>query len=504
MSGEYREFLELVRELSTLERIADLLGWDEQTHMPPGSFRARARQNAAIAGIIHERTTSPRMGRLIRALKKQPLSADGQAILRETERRWRRASSIPGPLVREITRTSSFALDAWMRARKNSDFAEMEPWLAKMIGLKEQVAEHVGYDEKPYDALLDEFEPGMRSREVDALFRRLASKLVPVAARILEAPEPGDWVPAGTYPLDGQRQFITALCSSLGYDLNTGRIDASAHPFTTGNGQDVRITVRYDEHNPAYAVFPAIHETGHALYEQGYQEKYLGTPLAEAVSLGVHESQSRLWENVVGRGLPFWTFYYPLMQRAYPALRKVPLSRFYRGINTVRRSFIRVDADEVTYNLHIMLRYEAESAIFEGRLKASEIPAFWNERFERYLGIPVPDDANGCLQDIHWVSGAFGYFPTYTLGNLYAAQLWSAARRQVPDMDEKIAAGDCATLLAWLRKHVHRHGRRYPAAGLIKKATGETVNEDHFIGYIKEKYGGLYDVPLAKVAVSSR
>ena len=496
MSSEYREFLQRVRELSTIEQVSGILTWDEQTYMPPGAFAGRAQQNAFMAGIAHERLTSKRMGQLIRTLKKQELSADGKAILRDMERRYDRASSIPADLVKDITTTSSLGIDAWMKARKDNDFKELEPLLGKLIDLKSDMAEHVGYEDRPYDALLDEYEPNMKSREVDVLFSRLGKKLRPIAAKILEAPEPDNVIPAGKYPLEDQRKFIGELCASMGFDLDHGRIDVAAHPFTMGMGHDVRITVKYKEEDPTGAIFPAIHETGHALYDQGFLEKYYGTPLAEAVSLGVHESQSRLWENVVGRSLPFWTFFFPRLQRAFPRLKKIPLQDFYRGINTVRRSYIRTESDEVTYNLHIMLRYDVESAIFGGKLKVGEIPSYWNERFEHYLGIEVPDDARGCLQDIHWAAGSLGYFPTYTIGNIYAAQLWDTATMQVPGLEDSIAAGDLGELLGWLRANVHRYGRRYIATDLIKKATGETINEDHFINYIKAKYGNIYGLSL--------
>jgi carboxypeptidase Taq len=493
-STEYKEFLSRVRELSVLEQAAGLLAWDEQTYMPPGAAADRAMQKAALSGIIHERLTSKGMGRLVRALKKQGLSADGAVILRETERDWRRASSVPNDLVRELAHTQSMAIDAWARARAGSRFEVLEPWLEKMIGLKQREAECVGYDDRPYDALLDEFEPGARSADIDAIFSRLKAKLVPLAEILLEEPQPGPLRLAGKCPIEGQRSLLMRLCTSIGFDMGRGRIDASAHPFTMGSGNDVRITVRYDECDPSYALFPALHETGHALYQQGFLKKYYGTPLAGAVSMGIHESQSRLWENMVGRGMPFWSFHYPALPKAFPGLKKVSLDEFYRRINAVRRSFIRTDSDEVTYNLHIMLRYEVESAIFAGRLRVDEIPAFWNERFEEYLGIPVPDDARGCLQDIHWAIGSFGYFPTYALGNIYAAQFWDAAKRQVHGLEKCIASGDTGPLLGWLRKNVHRHGKRYGAAELVKKVTGKTLTEDYFIQYVKEKYGPLYGV----------
>ncbi len=495
-SPEYRELLKKIRELDTLGQAASLLAWDEQTYMPPGGAPDRARQKAALSGIMHERLTSKEMGRLIRTLNKQELSADGAVILRETERKWRRASSIPTDLVRELAQTQSLAIDAWAKARRGSRFDLLAPWLEKLIGLKFREAEYVGYEDCPYDALLDEFEPGMRSKDIDAVFSRLRAKLVPITAKLLDEPGPAHIVPQGTCPLDQQRAFIIDLCTAIGFDMGRGRLDASEHPFTMGMGNDVRITVRYDGCDPTYALFPALHETGHALYEQGFPEKYSGTPLAEAVSMGIHESQSRLWENVVGRGMPFWSFRYPSLQKAFPALKKTPLQKFHRGINAVRRSLIRTDSDEVTYNLHIMLRYEIESSIFGGRLRVDEIPSVWNERFESYLGIPVPDDAHGCLQDIHWAVGSFGYFPTYALGNLYAAQFWAAAKRQVPGLEEKIASGDTRVLLDWLRKNVHRHGKRYSAGELVKRVTGKALSEDYFIRYVKEKYGSVYGIRL--------
>lgn len=488
--------MEMVRDLSTLEQVVSVLGWDEQTYMPSGGAPDRAKQKAAVIGIMHERLTSKRMGNLIKALNKQELSPDGQVILRETERKWKRASSMPVELVKEITHTGSMSVEAWVRARKDSNYKIMAPWLEKMISLKMREAEYVGYEDRPYDALIDEYEPCMKSAELDLLFSRLRDKLVPVVEKVLDAPQPKCAMPSVCYPWDVQCKFITNLCNGIGYDMNCGRIDVSAHPFTTGSARDVRITVRYEENNPAYAIFPAIHETGHALYEQGFREKYYGTPLAESVSLGIHESQSRLWENIVGRSLPFWTYYYPQMQATFPGLKKVTLKAFHRGVNTVRQSYIRVDADELTYNLHVMLRYEIESAIFEGKLKPGEIPELWNDRFEQYLGIEVPDDARGCLQDVHWAWGSFGYFPTYALGNMYAAQLWNTARRKIPGLEEKIASGDTKSLLDWLRANVHRHGKRYCATDLIENATGQKPSEDHFIRYVKEKYGDIYGISL--------
>jgi carboxypeptidase Taq len=496
VSAEYRELLDRVKEIGTLEQAAGILTWDERTCMPPGSAPDRAKQQAVMSGIIHERLTSKEMGRLIRALKKQELSTDGAVILRETERKWRLASAVPGELVKEVSRAQSEAMNTWVKARAESDFGMLEPLLDKVIGLRFEVAEHVGYEDTLYDALLDEYEPYAKSRDIDAVFARLKSMLIPLASRILDEPDLDSPVPKGKYPAEAQSAFVSGLASDMGFNMDRGRIDVSAHPFTSGACRDVRITVRYNEADPEYVVFPAMHEAGHALYEQGFNEKYYGTPLAEGVSMGIHESQSRLWENMVGRSEAFWSYYYPKFRQAYPAFMKMSPGAFYRHVNAVKRSYIRTDADEVTYNLHIMLRYDVERALFDGRLKTHEIPSYWNELFEKYLGIPVTDDASGCLQDIHWSGGNFGYFPTYTLGNLYAAQFWHAARDQVPGLEDGIAAGNTGALLGWLRKNVHRHGKRYDAATLVKKATGEALSEDYFIRYIKEKYGKLYGISL--------
>lgn len=496
MNGDYRKFLQEVRELSTLEQISSILYWDQQTYMPQGAFQIRGQQSALLAGIYHDRLTSDHMGRLIRSLKKQKLSVDGEVILREVERKWKKESSIPGPLVREITKTQAIGYEAWMKARKASDFKKFEPLLDRMIGLKMRAAEYIGYEDKPYDALLDDYEPGVGAADIESLFKRLIAKLVPVSKKILAEPLPENAIPAGRYTLEDQLKFVSAISTGMGFDTNCGRIDLSAHPFTGGTAQDVRITFRYQEDNPYYAIFPIIHETGHALYEQGFKQKYTGTPLAEGVSMAFHESQSRLWENVVGRGLPFWTCLYPKMQQAFPEFKKVPVEAWHKEINRVTPSYIRVDADELTYNLHIAVRFEAEAAIFDGRLKTSEIPEFWNEHFKKYLGLEITDNALGCLQDVHWSGGGFGYFPSYTLGNLYAAQLWDTVRKQLPDIEDEIAAGNTGMLLGWLRENVHRHGKRYSSADLMKKVTGSPISEDFFVRYVKEKYGSVYGISL--------
>ena len=496
MNKDYKDFLGMVMELGALDQIGGLLSWDEETYIPPGAVPDRAIQKATLTGIVHERLTSRKMGRLLRALAKDPgLNADQKVIVRETMRKYKRATSIPKELLQEISRTESLAMQAWIQARKEKSYKKFEPMLKKMLGLKARVAECVGYDHRPYDALLDEYEPYMKSTEVEALFSRFRDKLVPLVSKITGCGVKVDESPAlGKFPEDKQREFLLEVVKGIGYDLNCGRMDVAPHPFTVGSMRDVRITVRYDTGDVRPAIFGAIHEAGHGMYEQGYLEKYYRTPLAEAISLGIHESQSRMWENIVGRSLPFWKHFLPGLQRTFPSMSGVRVEDFHRAVNTVKKSFIRVEADEVTYNLHIMLRFEVENAIFEGKLKTPEIPQFWNERFENYLGLEVPNDSQGCLQDIHWSIGAIGYFPTYSLGTIYATQLYDKAKKDVPGLEDQFAEGNFADFLGWLRKNIHNQGKRYGASDLIKKVTGERLNEDHFLAYLKQKYGAIYGI----------
>jgi carboxypeptidase Taq len=498
MEREYSEFLGLVRELGALDQIGGLLTWDEETYIPPGAVPDRAIQKAALTGIVHERLTSRKMGRLLSSLRKHKrLNPDQKVVVREMLRKHKRATAIPKELLQEISKTESLAMQAWVKARKAKDYKSFEPLLRKMIGLKAKVAECVGYEDRPYDALLDEYEPYMKTSEVEVLFSRFRDKLVPVVSKILDCSTKVDESPVkGDFPEEKQRLFLLDIVKQIGYSLDTGRMDVAPHPFTVGSMRDVRITVRYDEHDLRPAVFGAVHEAGHGMYEQGFLEKYYHTPLAESISLGIHESQSRMWENIVGRGLPFWRHFLPKLQTVFPSMAGVRAEDFQRAVNTVKRSFIRVEADEVTYNLHVMLRFEVENAIFSGKLKTSEIPGFWNERFENYLGLKVPDDAQGCLQDIHWSIGALGYFPTYSLGTIYATQLYDKAKKDLPGLEDQFAQGNFSGLLGWLRKNVHSQGKRYGASDLIKRVTGEGLNEDHFLRYLKQKYGAIYGISL--------
>jgi len=499
-SRTYERFIEKVKEISYLNQALSMLRWDQETYMPPGTVNDRAKQVALLSGIVHERMTSKAMGRMLAELKKDRSLDEDQAVnVREFARDFKRATALPAALVKELSETESYSLDAWGKARKEMNYKKFEPWLDKTINLKCKVAEHIGYKDQPYDALLEEYEPMMPTKDVEAILTPFRKKLVPLVAKISKAAKEArvdESFLTGDFNVEAQRIFFTEIVKDMGYDFERGRLDVTTHPFTIGEALDVRITTRYNEKDLRPGLFSCIHEAGHGLYEQGTLAKNYHTPMGVAQSLGIHESQSRLWENVVGRGMPFWKYYLPRMQKAFPALCRVPLDLWHKAINMVRPSFIRVEADEVTYNLHILLRFELEREILEGKVKISEVPAVWNERMEKYLGIVPPDDVQGCLQDVHWAFGLVGYFPTYTLGNLLAAQLYDKVQTEMPGVEYGFAKGKFAPLLGWLRQKIHQHGRRYMYLDLCRKVTGSTIDEDHFINYLKKKYGPLFGVQL--------
>ncbi len=410
-----------------------------------------------------------------------------------------RAARIPPDLVEALSRTTALAQDEWARARAQNRYALFAPWLERILDLQREVADALGYPERRYDALLDRYEPGLTAAELDRLFAGLEAELVPLARAVLERADPRDDAPLhGDFDEERQRRFIEGVLRDCGFDFDRGRQDRSVHPFCTSfSRDDVRITTRYDRRFLPKALFGSLHEMGHALYEQGIAPELDGTLLAGGASLGVHESQSRLWENLVGRSREFWSRYYPELRAAFPeALGGVDVERFYRAINRVSPTFIRVEADEVTYNLHILVRYELEEELLEGRLSVADAPEAWNARVAAYLGRTPPDDASGILQDIHWSIGLVGYFPTYTLGNILAAQLWEKALEEAPSIPADIEAGRFGTLLDWLRERVHRHGRKFLPAELIQRATGRPLDAGPYIRYLKAKFGALYGIRL--------
>jgi carboxypeptidase Taq len=495
----YEELTRRSKEQALLTSCGALLGWDEQTFMPRGGVQHRADQMALLAGLHHEKATDPRIGALLDTLEGSDLVADPEAPaavnVRELRRTYKRLVQLPRTLVEEIARTTSVAQQEWIVARKGDDYARFRPWLERIFTLKRHEAECLGATDAPYDALLDEYEPGAKSRDIAALFAALRRELVPLVAAIADSGRrPNLAVLHGEFPIDRQGTFGEDVAAAVGFDFEGGRLDTTPHPFCTGIGPgDCRIATRFNVHNFSEAFFGILHEVGHGLYEQGLDPGHYGTPMGDAVSLGVHESQSRLWENAVGRSRPFWEHFLPLARRAFPGpLRDVGLDEFHFAVNHVEPSLNRVQADEVTYNLHILVRFELEQALLAGDLAVADIPGAWNEKYCQYLGLTPPNDAEGCLQDIHWSAGLIGYFPTYTLGNLFAAQLFARAEEELGGLDAAFARGEFAGLLGWLREKVHRHGHRFSSAQLIEHVTGSPPDYRPLVQALGRKYGPLY------------
>jgi carboxypeptidase Taq len=497
----YDDLVREMREISTLASIGSLLGWDEHTYMPPGGAENRANQSSLIARMVHERTTSPKIGEWLSSVEQSDLVrdpfSDAGANAREWRRGYDRATKIPASLVEEMSRTEVMAQQAWAEARKQSDFPKFAPWLKKTVDLKKQEANCVGYREHIYDALLDPYEPDERASNLRKVFEGLRGPLVDLIGRIASS---GKQAPIElverSYPVAGQEKLSRMGATAIGFVFNCGRMDISVHPFCSDEGPgDVRITTRYDEHHFGDAFFGVLHETGHALYEQGLPREKFGQPIGHAISLGIHESQSRMWENLVGRTRSFWEHFLPKAKEVFGnTMCDISLDQWYFAINDVRPSFIRVEADEATYNLHILLRFELEQAMLTNDLSIDDLPGAWNERMKKYLGITPPNDAQGCLQDIHWSGGSIGYFPTYTLGNLYAAQFFEAARKDLGDLDAQFAKGEFAPLLGWLREKIHRHGQRYSARELVKRATGSDLSAKPLLEHLNRRASELYGV----------
>src|SRR5713226_9761286 len=452
----YSELIRRVKEGALLGSCAGVLGWDERTYMPHQGSSHRAEQMALMARLVHEMMTAPEIGDLLGQVERSSLTQDKESIpaanIREIRRSYNRAVKLPKELVEELARVTTRAQQVWQEARQADDFARFQPWLQKIVDLKRQEAQAIGYSAVPYDALLDEYEPGATTAEITQVFAVLRNELVPLVAAILASGQtPKRDVLEREFPIEQQKAFGQAAAAAIGFDFNSGRLDVTTYPFCSGIGPgDCRITTRFNPRRFNEAFFGILHEAGHGIYEQGLDPEYFGTPAGSAASLGIHESQSRLWENQVGRGRPFWEHFLPSAQQAFPSLRDVKLDDFVFAVNDVRPSFIRVEADEATYNMHIILRFQLEQALVAGELKAADVPGVWNERFKLSFGLNVGTDAEGCLQDIHWSGGGIGYFPTYTLGNLYAAQFMDQARRDLPGLDDDFRRGEFGRLKAWL------------------------------------------------------
>lgn len=500
-SVKLNELKKRLAEISDINQAAAVLAWDQQTYMPPGGAAARAQQLATLSHIAHEKFIDDALGHLLDELHgyagSLPYDSDDASLIRVTKRDYDKARKVPPSLVSEIAHATAQAFDAWRKARAESTFSDFAPYLQRNLDLKKHYAQCLGYTDRIYDPLLDDYEPGMKTAQIEAIFAHVRKEIVPLVHAISSRLNVVD----NSFlqqTFDEQRQWDIGIevARLIGYDFGRGRQDRSPHPFTTSfSVNDVRITTRFmDNYFPA-GFFATMHEAGHALYNQGIRHELERTPLADGASLGTHESQSRMWENLVGRSRSFWKFFMPHVKAVFPEqLKNTDAEKMYRAVNRVKPSLIRVEADEVTYNLHIMLRFELENTLLEGRIAVNDLPEVWNSKMQEYLGIRPPDDAQGVLQDVHWAHGSFGYFPTYSLGNFFAAQLFDQIRKDIPDFDRYFEKGEFHILLDWLRTHLHTHGRKFTLDELANKITGESLQTHSFTAYLKNKYGEIYNL----------
>jgi carboxypeptidase Taq len=501
MSDKMQQLRTILAEVTDLNRAANVLGWDQETYMPPGGVTARSEQFATLSRLAHVRFTAADVGRLLSELEEEtaglPFDSLEASLVRVTRRDYDQDHKLPPELISEIARAGSAAQPVWQKARREADFKLFAPTLEKNVELNRRIADALGYKDRPYDALIDRYEPGMTTDELETIFADLKKAIVPLVADIARnADAVDDRVLYRGFDPATQVKYALDVVTKLGYDLERGRQDLSTHPFSTTFGPgDARITTRVSRDFFNECLFGSIHEAGHAMYSQGHGDDIDHTPVWGGASPGVHESQSRLWENLVGRSRGFWKHFYPSLRNAFPEpLRDVDDEAFFRAVNKSYPSFIRVEADEVTYNLHVLLRFELENEMLEGKLKVVDLPEAWNTRMKSYLGINVPNDREGVLQDIHWSYVSFGIFPGYTIGNLIGAQLMEKVRTAIQDLDAQIERGEFAPLLGWLRKNVHRHGRKFTPNELLERATGKPLTPAPWIAYIREKYGALYGV----------
>ena len=495
-------------EIQRINSAASVLSWDQETNMPAGGGEARAEQIAVLQGLAHQKLVSPDIEHLLSQWVdpatgqafEQPgdgWDAPSRSLLREVWRDFSRAKKLPSDFVVKLSRECSLAQQVWAEAKEQNKYAMFLPNLRTVLSLKREEARYLGYQDSPYNALLDAYEPGSTITTLRPIFTQLKARLVPLLRKITRSTvRIDDSILRYSYDQARQLEFGRLVLIAMGYDFERGRLDLSAHPFTTSlHPTDVRVTTRVHEHVLQSCLFSCIHEGGHGLYDQGLDQRYFGTPLGDSVSLGIHESQSRLWENCVGRSRAFWRFFYPILQQTFHhQLRGVDVEQFYLAINCVKPSFIRVEADELTYNLHIMLRFEIEQDLVEGKTEPEDLPAMWRQKMEEYLGITPKSDAEGVLQDVHWSFGAFGYFPTYTLGNLYAVQFFEQAKLEIPHLEDEIAAGQLMVLQRWLGQKIHRWGRMFTPEHLAQRVTGATVSPEPFLAYVEKKYGEIYQL----------
>jgi carboxypeptidase Taq len=491
--GEYREQM---HQIADVKNAIAVLQWDQETYLPSKGTGFRAQQIATLSQEAHRLFTSDSLGRLLEELGgRNNLSEEEKANLTLSLEDFTKQKKYPPAFVRTLSETASKSYHAWICARKENRFALFEKDLGALISLKKQETEILGYSSHPFDALLNEFEKGCTVALLDKTFTEIAPPLKELLDRITSQKQVDDGFLHQFYSRQEQWDFGISIIRQLGFDFEAGRQDISEHPFTTSfNCRDVRITTRIDEQDLGNMIWSCIHETGHALYEQGLPESQYGLPLGEFASLGVHESQSRLWENHIGRSRQFWEYAYPLISNTFPRqLQDLSLDGFYRAVNKVEPSLIRTQADELTYHFHVMIRYELEKLLINGNLQTPDIPAWWNEQYKSWLGVQVPDDRRGCLQDVHWSHGSFGYFPTYSLGSFYAAQFFGAAENEIEGLYQSVREGKTQLLLDWLRIHIHQFGRRFTSEELCRKATGKPLDIQCFLNYMLDKYRKIYE-----------
>lgn len=499
---DYTQLHQQSRQTRILIGISRHLDWDQETYMPPGAAAIRGEQQKTLAGLIHTEYTSKKfsnqLGKLIdlktgKILGKK-LTAPQEAALHQWRRDFTKAKALPKSFVEQLALLQSQSILAWRQAKKDNSFKSFAPFLEKLVGMVRKKADYLGFDDHPYDALLDEYEPGATTKAITKEFGALRKSIVELLKKINSTKQVDDSFIHGNFDHDKQISFSKQILQDMGYGSEFGRLDFSSHPFSSASHPtDSRITTRLHSTSLLSCISVVLHEGGHALYEMGLPVEQYGTPLGDALSLGMHESQSRWWETRIGQSQPFWQHYLPKLKKHFDgSLNKVTFDKFYQAINKVEPSLIRVEADEVTYSLHVILRFELEKALIKGSLKIKDIPHAWNAKMKELLGLTPPTDREGCLQDIHWSMGAFGYFPTYTLGNLYASHLFAAFAKKHPDWEKKVASGDLLFIGKWLKENVHQYGRQYTSLELLKKATGKPFSADAFINYLNQKYSLIY------------
>ncbi|ANQ53990.1 peptidase M32 [Thermosipho sp. 1063] len=480
-----------LKRLSKFENALSLLHWDMETYMPEKAAEKRAEIIGEISTYVFKEFISEKTKELLESAT--PEDDEDKAILKLVKKEFEKHEKIPPELFKELQFETALSQQAWQKAKEKDNFEIFKPHLKKVVDLEKKVIECIGYESNKYDVLLDDYEPGLKTDQLKSIIVELRKFLVEFINELDSGNKPNTEILKGKYSIEKQKEFSMELLKILNYDLGAGRLDISAHPFTISiSHNDIRITTRFDKYDIKNSIFSTIHECGHALYEQGIPEQFRGLPIGDGASMGIHESQSRFWENIVGRSLEFWKFIYPKFTKYFPNFKNVKVEEFWRAINTVERSLIRTEADEVTYNLHIMLRFELEEALINDRITVDELPKLWNEKMKEYLGIVPKNDALGVLQDVHWAHGSFGYFPSYMLGNLYAAQIYYAMKKDIPNFGEKIEKGQFIEILSWLRKKVHSKGKTLMPIELIKEISNEELNPKYFIEYVKEKFTKVY------------